>query len=63
MVRYKVTVCRFGYVTVEAESEDEARRHAGQLMPEQICWKEQSNQMSPFIVVYAETDESAPGNM
>lgn len=63
MERYKVTVCRFGHVMVEAESEEAARKHADELMPEQICWKEKSGQTSPFIVVYAEPDGETPSNM
>lgn len=63
MDRYKVKVCRFGHVTVEAESEEEARKYADKLTPEQICWNGQGGQMSPFIVVYAEPDEKTPGNM
>lgn len=62
MGRYKVTVCRFGYVTVEAESVQEARKQA-ECMPEQICWNGEDGQTSPFIVVYAETDEKTSGSM
>ena len=58
MENYRVTVCRFGHVTVEAESEEEAKNYVNGLMPEQICW---NGQTAPFLVVYAEPDGKTQG--
>ncbi len=57
MKNYKVTVCRFGYARVEADSEREARQKAQTMQPDQIHWLGKKEKMQPFLVTYAEKTE------
>lgn len=52
--QYQVTVCRFGTVVVEAESEDEAKKMAAKRRPEEIQWFGERDDKPPFLVTYAE---------
>lgn len=56
MAMYKVTVCQLGYVSVEADSEEEAKRLVTGLSVDQICWYGLSDRTSPFLVAYAERE-------
>lgn len=57
MNTYKVTVCRFGSITVEAESEEEAKTMVSKFMPEQIHWAGPTDKMPLFIITYAELEQ------
>lgn len=59
MRTYKVAVCRLGYAMVLAESEEEAIRRAKGLALEEIYWLGRQEQMEPFIVTYAEVQETS----
>ena len=52
--QYQVTVCRFGTVEVEAESEDAAKADAAKRRPEEIQWFGEQDDKQPFLVTYAE---------
>ena len=54
MKQYQVTVCRFGTVAVEAESEDAAKAAAAECRPEEIQWFGGQDNKPPFLVTYAE---------
>lgn len=51
---YQVTVCRFGTVLVEADSEAAAKETAAKLSPEVIQWFGEQDNYRPFLVTYAE---------
>ena len=52
--QYQVTVCRFGTVLVEADSEEAAKETAAKLSPEMIQWFGEQDDNQPFLVTYAE---------
>lgn len=54
MKQYQVTVCRFGTVLVEADSEEAAKETATKLSPEMIQWFGEQDDNQPFLVTYAE---------
>ena len=56
MAMYKVTVCQLGYVSVEADSEEEAKRLVTGLSVDKICWYGLSDRTSSFLVAYAERE-------
>lgn len=53
---YKVTVCQLGHVSVEADSEEEAKRLVTGLSVDKICWCDLSDQASPLLAAYAELE-------
>lgn len=59
MKAFKVTVCRFGHVIVRAESEAEAKEMVSGYAVEQIHWMGKEEQMSPFLVTYAEMQKGS----
>ena len=54
MKQYQVTVCRFGTVLVEADSEEAAKETATKLSPEMSQWFGEQDDNQPFLVTYAE---------
>ena len=52
--QYQVTVCRFGTVVVEAESEEDAKTAAAKRRPEEIQWFGEKDHKPSFLVTYAE---------
>ena len=57
MKQYQVTVCRFGAVLVEADSEREAKEKAAALSPSDLQWYGDGDGRQPFLVTYAEPFE------
>ena len=55
--QYQVTVCRFGTVFVEANSEQEAKEKATALSPSDLQWYGDGDGKQPFWVTYAELIE------
>ena len=55
--QYQVTVCRFGAVLVEADSEREAKEKAAALSPSDLQWYGDGDGRQPFLVTYAEPFE------
>lgn len=53
---YKVTVCQLGHVSVEADSEEEAKRLVMGLSVDKISWYGLNERAAPFLVAYAELE-------
>ncbi len=63
-MEYRVVGCRFGAVTVEAESEEEALERAKQTDVGQVRWLGKEDGYPVFLAAYAEreTGESRTGS-